>query len=43
MPGGGSLTVPGPAMPSIGRTPDRPAPKLGEHDQALRQEFSTGG
>jgi alpha-methylacyl-CoA racemase len=39
MPGGGRLTVPGPSLPSIGRTPDRPAPKLGEHDEAILREF----
>jgi crotonobetainyl-CoA:carnitine CoA-transferase CaiB-like acyl-CoA transferase len=39
MPGGGQLTVPGPALPSIGRTPARPAPRLGEHDDAILREF----
>lgn len=39
MPGGGRLTVPGPSLPSIGRTPSRPAPKLGEHDEAILAEF----
>lgn len=39
MPGGGQLTVPGPSLPSIGRTPTRPAPKLGEHDDAILREF----
>lgn len=39
MPGGGSLTVPGPSMPAVGRTPTRPAPKLGEHEDALIREF----
>lgn len=39
MPGGGRLTVPGPALPAIGRTPERPAPKLGEHDDAILAEF----
>jgi alpha-methylacyl-CoA racemase len=39
MPGGGQLTVPGPSLPSIGRTPSRPAPKLGEHDAAILAEF----
>jgi len=39
MPGGGRLSVPGPAMPSVGRTPTRPAPRLGEHDDALASEF----
>jgi crotonobetainyl-CoA:carnitine CoA-transferase CaiB-like acyl-CoA transferase len=39
MPGGGSLTVPGPSLPAIGKTPSRPAPKLGEHEAALTEEF----
>ncbi|PRQ04031.1 Formyl-coenzyme A transferase [Enhygromyxa salina] len=39
MPGGGQLTVPGPALPSVGRTPERPAPKFGEHDDAIAREF----
>lgn len=39
MPGGGRLTVPGPALPSVSRTPDHPAPKLGEHDEMIRREF----
>jgi alpha-methylacyl-CoA racemase len=45
MPGGGRLSVPGPAMPSVGHTPTTPAPLLGEHDQSLADEFfreSTG-
>lgn len=40
MPGGGQLTVPGPALPSIGRTPTRPAPALGEHDEPIRRELA---
>ncbi|KIG14681.1 Alpha-methylacyl-CoA racemase [Enhygromyxa salina] len=39
MPGGGVLTVPGPALPSIGRTPARAAPRLGEHDDAILREL----
>jgi alpha-methylacyl-CoA racemase len=39
MPNGGTLPVPGPALPAIGRTPARPAPKLGEHDSAIAHEF----
>lgn len=35
MPNGGRLSVPGPAMPSVGRTPERPAPALGEHDESI--------
>lgn len=40
MPGGGHLAVPGPALSSIGRTPSRPAPRLGEHDAAIQAEFA---
>ncbi|EDM80739.1 Alpha-methylacyl-CoA racemase [Plesiocystis pacifica SIR-1] len=39
MPGGGQLSVPGPALPSVSKTPSRPAPSLGEHDQAIIAEF----
>lgn len=39
MPNGGSLSVPGPALPAVGRTPSRPAPRLGEHDAAILGEF----
>jgi crotonobetainyl-CoA:carnitine CoA-transferase CaiB-like acyl-CoA transferase len=39
MPNGGTLAVPGPALPAIGRTPSKPAPKLGEHDVAIAGEF----
>jgi alpha-methylacyl-CoA racemase len=39
MPGGGRLTVPGPALPSVSQTPSRPAPKLGEHDEAILREL----
>ncbi|MFZ5787538.1 MAG: CoA transferase, partial [Acidobacteriota bacterium] len=31
MPGGGTLEVPGPFLPTLGRTPDLAAPALGEH------------
>ncbi len=40
MPSGGRLAVPGPALPSVGRTPSRPAPKLGEHDEAILRELA---
>lgn len=40
MPGGGQLSVPGPALPSVGKTPSRPAPKLGEHDDAILRELA---
>lgn len=39
MPNGGTLAVPGPALPSISRTPSTPAPKLGEHDATIAAEF----
>lgn len=29
----------GPYLPSVGRTPDRPAPQLGEHTEAIKNEF----
>ncbi len=39
MPGGARLSVPGPALPSVGRTPSQPAPKLGQHDEPIAAEF----
>lgn len=42
MPNGGVLSVPGPAMPAIGRTPSTPAPRLGEHDAMIAREFEFG-
>jgi crotonobetainyl-CoA:carnitine CoA-transferase CaiB-like acyl-CoA transferase len=39
MPNGGTLSVPGPALAALGRTPSRPAPRLGEHDASLFAEF----
>ena len=33
------LSVPGPALPSVGSTPSRAAPKLGEHDEAILREL----
>lgn len=40
MPDGSQLSVPGPALHAIGRTPERPAPRHGEHDEALHAEFA---
>lgn len=42
MPNGGTLSVPGPALAALGRTPSRPAPRLGEHDAAILGEFGLG-
>ena len=39
MPDGASLPGVGPLLPTLGRTPDRPAPKLGEHTAAILAEF----
>ena len=39
MPDGASLPGVGPLLPTLGRTPDRPAPKLGEHTAAISEEF----
>ena len=39
MPGGGTLPGVGPLLPALGRTPDQPAPKLGEHTAAISDEF----
>jgi len=40
MPDGTTLRGPGPAVPSVSRTPQRPAPRLGEHADTLRREFN---
>jgi crotonobetainyl-CoA:carnitine CoA-transferase CaiB-like acyl-CoA transferase len=37
--GGGGLSVPGPFLPSLGRSPSRPAPRLGEHTESVLREF----
>jgi len=38
-PGGAFLRTPGPFCPSVGATPDRPAPRLGEHNAAILAEL----
>jgi len=38
MPGGEAMQGVGPWLPEIGRTPDRPAPALGEHTEAILEE-----
>jgi crotonobetainyl-CoA:carnitine CoA-transferase CaiB-like acyl-CoA transferase len=43
LPGGDSLQGVGPWLPEIGRTPERPAPALGEHTDAVLEEFNLGG
>jgi crotonobetainyl-CoA:carnitine CoA-transferase CaiB-like acyl-CoA transferase len=39
MPDGTAVAGVGPWNPSLGRTPNRPAPKLGEHTEAILEEF----
>jgi len=39
MPDGTSIPGVGPLLPALGRTPDQPAPKLGEHTAAILDEF----
>jgi crotonobetainyl-CoA:carnitine CoA-transferase CaiB-like acyl-CoA transferase len=39
LPDGSRLRVPGPALPSIGRTPDRPAPRLGADTERVLAEM----
>ncbi|MCB2188475.1 MAG: CoA transferase [Deltaproteobacteria bacterium] len=39
LPSGATLAGVGPFQPSVGRTPARPAPQPGEHNQALAREF----
>lgn len=39
MPDGTTLRGPGPALPSLGRTPASPAPALGAHTRAVLSEF----
>ncbi len=38
-PGGGKLSVPGPYLRSLGATPARRAPRLGEHTRAVLEEL----
>ena len=38
-PGGETIDGVGPYLPSVSRTPDRPAPRLGEHTAAILDEF----
>jgi crotonobetainyl-CoA:carnitine CoA-transferase CaiB-like acyl-CoA transferase len=40
MPDGSTLDTPGPFLHSLGQTPDRPAPRLGEHTAAIIEEFA---
>jgi len=42
MPDGSVLRTPGPFHPSLGRTPSRPAPRLGEHTAAVLAELAGG-
>ncbi len=39
MPDGASLPGVGPLLPTLGRTPTQPAPRLGEHTAAISEEF----
>jgi crotonobetainyl-CoA:carnitine CoA-transferase CaiB-like acyl-CoA transferase len=39
LPGGGTLELPAPYLRSLGATPARPAPRLGEHTEAVAEEF----
>jgi crotonobetainyl-CoA:carnitine CoA-transferase CaiB-like acyl-CoA transferase len=39
MPGGATAPGVGPWLAGVGRTPERPAPKLGEHTEAILTEF----
>ncbi len=39
MPDGASLPGVGPLLPTLGRTPTQPAPRLGEHTAAILEEF----
>jgi crotonobetainyl-CoA:carnitine CoA-transferase CaiB-like acyl-CoA transferase len=43
MPEGDPIASPGPFLPSLGRTPERPAPRLGEHTDALVAELELDG
>ena len=39
VPGGGRLPMAAPFVRSVSATPDRPAPRLGEHSDSLAREF----
>jgi crotonobetainyl-CoA:carnitine CoA-transferase CaiB-like acyl-CoA transferase len=39
LPGGGQIPGVGPLLPSLGRASERPAPKLGEHTDAVLAEL----
>ena len=43
MPSGATLLGVGPLLPALGRTPDRAAPRLGEHTAAILAEFGISG
>ncbi len=40
LPGGATLPLPGPSVPSLGRTPQTAAPALGAHTRAVLAEFA---
>jgi len=40
LPGGGTLGGVGPSLPDLGNTPERPAPQLGEHTEAVLAELA---
>ena len=39
LPDGGTIEAPGPFLPSLGITPSKPAPQLGEHTEAVTAEL----
>jgi crotonobetainyl-CoA:carnitine CoA-transferase CaiB-like acyl-CoA transferase len=43
VPGGGTLALPAPYLRSLGVTPARPAPRLGEHTASILEEFGIAG
>jgi crotonobetainyl-CoA:carnitine CoA-transferase CaiB-like acyl-CoA transferase len=43
LPGGGTQTGVGPWLTEIGRTPESPAPRLGEHDDIVLAKIATEG
>ncbi len=42
-PGGHAVPAPGPFLPALGRTPTRPAPRLGEHNRSVLARFGLSG